>query len=106
MGRIANAWAALLGRQFEPKLQPVELLNLDPDDQIFFECQGHIRADEREKIRNEIESWLSGESRRVVVLGYGIRLVAIRNTKKRGAYEPEKKHPRVFGGKSTAPHRA
>ena len=84
MGRIAKAWAALLGRQVETILPPVQVLNLEPDDQIFFECQRHLSDDALEAVRNEIESWLSGESLRVVVLYGGIRLVAIRNTK-RGA---------------------
>ena len=84
MGRIAKAWSALLGRPIENILPPVQMLNLEPDDQIFFECEGHLSDDARNKLRAEIEAWLEGESRRVVVLCGGIRLVAVRKTNKNG----------------------
>ena len=77
MGRIANAWAALLGRPVYAGLPPARLLELEPDDMVLLECEQHLTKEQATQLNQYMTAWLAGDTRAAVLSG-GIRLVAVR----------------------------
>jgi len=78
MGRIANAWAALLGRPIYAGLPPARLLELGPDDRLLLECERLLSSEQMAQLNQYMTAWLSGGDTRAAVLSGGIRLVAVR----------------------------
>lgn len=84
MGRIANAWAALLGRPVYAGLPPARLLELEPDDRVVLECERLLSQEQSAQLNQYMTAWLAGGDTRAAVLSGGIRLVAVRKMQKRG----------------------
>jgi hypothetical protein len=78
MGRIANAWAALLGRPIYAGLPPARLLELGPEDRVLLECERLLSSEQARQLNEYMTAWLAGEETRAAVLSGGIRLVAVR----------------------------
>ena len=78
MGRISNAWAALLGRPIYAGLPPARLLELGPDDRIMLECERLLSSEQMKQLNQYMTAWLAGSDTRAAVLSGGIRLVAVR----------------------------
>jgi hypothetical protein len=78
MGRVANAWAALMGRPAYATLPPARLLELEPDDRLLLECDRRLTPEQKRDLADYIGAWLSGSDANPAVLGCGIRLVAVR----------------------------
>ena len=78
MGRIANAWAALLGRPIYAGLPPASLLELGPDDLVLLECERLLSSEQAKQLNHYMTAWLEGDDTRAAVLSGGIRLVAVR----------------------------
>lgn len=78
MGRIANAWAALMGQPIYATLPPARLLELGPDDKLLLECEQHLTREQHRQLSDYMSAWLEGSGARAAVLTGGIRLVAVR----------------------------
>lgn len=76
--RLANAWAALLGRPFLECLPPAKILELKPGDGLLFESERAIPKDEVAYINKNLGAWISSTETSAAVLGPGIKLVAVR----------------------------
>lgn len=87
MGRIANAWAALLGRPLYSGLPPARLLEIEPDDRLLLECEKPLSKEQVAQINQHMTAWLAGGDTRVAVLSGGIRLVAVRKRQNAKAKE-------------------
>jgi hypothetical protein len=89
MGRIANAWAALLGRPIYAGLPPARLLELGPDDRVLLECEQRLSKEQAAQLNQYMTAWLAGDDARAAVLSGGIRLVAVRKRPNVGIEPPK-----------------
>lgn len=78
MKRIANAWAALLGRPISEWLPPAKILELKPGDGLLFESERAITKDEIAYINKYLGAWISSAETSAAVFGPGMKLVAVR----------------------------
>lgn len=91
MGRLSNAWAALLGRPIYAGLPPAHLLEIGPEDKLLLECEQILKRDQAELLNQQMTAWLSGGDARCAVLSGGLKIIAVRrkpNTERSGAERP------------------
>lgn len=72
MGRLTNAWAALLGK---PWTQPVEIqgtietMELAPDDRVILMTEKVVSMEQAALMRDQVDEWLAGDKRAAVLSG-------------------------------------